>query len=112
MVKVALLVGVSKYQSGFKPLPSAIADIQAMQRVLQEKGQFEVTTLPNPDPQKMQLAIDRLFANRTSKDLLLFYFSGHGVKDYKRKFYLTTAETLKDKQRIIVPPTAIAASYL
>ena len=112
MVKVALLVGVSEYKSGFKPLPSAIADIQAMQRVLQEKGKFEVTTLPNPDPQKMQLAIDQLFANRTSEDLLLFYFSGHGVKDYKRKFYLTTTETLKDKQRIIVPPTAVAASYL
>ena len=38
MVKVALLVGVSQYKSGFQPLPSAIEDIQAMQRVLQEKG--------------------------------------------------------------------------
>ena len=112
MVKVALLVGVSEYKSGFKPLPSAIADIQAMQRVLQEKGEFEVTTLPNPGSQTMQLAIDQLFANRTSEDLVLFYFSGHGVKDYKRKFYLTTSATLKDKQRIIVPPTAVAASYL
>ncbi len=37
MVKVALLVGVSEYKSGFKPLLSAIADIQSMQRVLQEQ---------------------------------------------------------------------------
>lgn len=112
MVKVALLVGVSEYQPGFNSLPSAIKDIQAMEKVLEEKGEFEVTTLPNPERNAMELAIDQLFANRTSEDLVLFYFSGHGIKDCKRKFYLTTSETTKDKQRIIVPPTAVAASYL
>ncbi|MGL6341584.1 MAG: caspase, EACC1-associated type [Waterburya sp.] len=112
MIKVALLVGVSEYKPGFNSLPSAIQDIQAMKKVLEEKGEFEVTTLPNPEPQAMQLAIDQLFANRTSEDLVLFYFSGHGIKDYKRKFYLTTSETTKDQQRIIIPPTAVAASYL
>ena len=158
MVKVALLVGVSQYKSGFTPLPnvsstkpkkynfssldgsstslkpsffrkkiitpnselrtpnsglpSAVEDIKAMQRVLQEKGEFEVTTLANPKPYEMQSEIDRLFANRTKDDLVLFYFSGHGVKDYRRKFYLTTSETSKDTQRIVVPYTAVAASYL
>ncbi|PSB03386.1 caspase, EACC1-associated type [Merismopedia glauca] len=112
MAKVALLVGVSEYQSGFNPLPNAIEDINAMEKVLREKGDFEVTTLANPDPHVMQLAIDRLFANRTSEDLLLFYFSGHGIKDHRRKFYLTTSQTTKDKQRIIVPATAISTSYL
>jgi formylglycine-generating enzyme required for sulfatase activity/uncharacterized caspase-like protein len=112
VVKVALLIGVSEYKSEFKPLPSAIEDVKAMQRVLQEKGEFEVTTLPNPKRNAMELAIDQLFANRTSEDLVLFYFSGHGIKDYKRKFYLTSSETTKDKQRIITPPTAVAASYL
>ncbi len=42
MTKVALLIGVSEYESGLTPLPGALADIDALQRVLvdPERGDF------------------------------------------------------------------------
>lgn len=34
MAKVALLIGVSEYETGLNPLPVAVKDVEAMQRVL------------------------------------------------------------------------------
>ena len=115
MLKVALLVGVSEYQSGLQLLPSAIEDVRAMERVLRhpEMGGFdEVEVLPNPITQELRIAIYNLFAERSPEDLVLFYFSGHGVKDQNLNLYLTTPETTKSQRGLVVPPTAVAASYL
>lgn len=38
----------------------------------------------------MEDAIYNLFANHQKEDLLLFYFSGHGIKDDNRKLHLST----------------------
>ena len=35
MAKIALLIGVSEYEEGLAPLPSAVKDIKELQRVLQ-----------------------------------------------------------------------------
>ncbi|NER31099.1 MAG: sulfatase-modifying factor protein, partial [Symploca sp. SIO1C4] len=115
MAKVALLVGVSEYQSGLQALPSAAQDVVAMQRVLEhpEMGGFnEVKILPNPLTKELEIAIYDLFAERHSEDVILFYFSGHGVKDEHRNLYLTTPETRKSSKGIVVTPTAVTASYL
>lgn len=34
MAKVALLIGISEYEPGLNPLPNAVKDVEAMQRVL------------------------------------------------------------------------------
>ncbi len=84
MAKIALLIGVSEYQTGFTPLPGTQTDIRDMQRVLQhpQRGGFdEVTVLPNPDTNAMQLAIEKLLADRQRDDLVLLYFSGHGFRN-------------------------------
>ena len=115
MSKVALLVGVSKYQPGLPALPSVIEDVGAMERVLQhsEIGGFdEVKVLRDPSTQDLRIAIYSLFAERSPEDLVLFYFSGHGVKDQNRNLFLATPETIKNKKGLVVPPTAVAASYL
>ncbi len=115
MVKVALLIGVSEYQPGLQPLPSAIEDVRSMERVLKhpEMGGFDrVEVLTNPNTQAMRIAIYNLFAECSPEDLVLFYFSGHGVKDQNRNLYLTTLETTKNQKGLVVPPTAVAASYL
>jgi uncharacterized caspase-like protein len=44
----------------------------------------------------VEAAVYQLFANRKPEDLLLFYFSGHGVKDEAGKLYFTLPETLKE----------------
>ncbi|MGK7896714.1 MAG: caspase domain-containing protein [Xenococcus sp. (in: cyanobacteria)] len=116
MVKVALLVGVSEYE-GLDNLSSAVEDAQAMAEVLQDpdKGGFEpeqVKILTNPKTQELRTAIYDLFVERSRDDLVLFYFSGHGVKDQNRNLYLTSAETCKNTKGLVVTPTAVQASYL
>ncbi|WP_442947468.1 caspase family protein [Nostoc sp.] len=59
MAKVALLIGVSEYESGLTPLPAATKDVKAMERVLlhPEIGGFDdVTLLLNPQRQAMEEA--------------------------------------------------------
>ena len=115
MVKIGLLVGVSEYRSGFEPLASPVKDVEKMQEVLLnlEIGGFsDVKLLENPTRQQMEEAIFDLFADRQPDDLVLFYFSGHGIKDRDLNFYLATSDTRKNKNRILVTPTAVAASFL
>ena len=116
MAKVALLIGVSEYETGLNPLPGAVKDVEAMQRVLAhpEMGDFaqeNITVLKNPQRQAIEDAIYKLFDNRQKDDLLLFYFSGHGVKDESGKLYLSTCKTRKNNGKL-VKPSAVAASYL
>ncbi|MDJ0897646.1 MAG: caspase family protein [Xenococcus sp. MO_188.B8] len=115
MVKVALLIGISEYKLGLPILSSTVQDAQAMKEVLQhpEIGGFnDVKVLLNPNTQKLRIAIYDLFAERSPEDLVLFYFSGHGVKDQNRNLYLATPETCKSAKGLVVQPTAVAASYL
>lgn len=116
MGKLALLIGVSEYQPGLNPLPSAVKDVEAMRRVLihPEIGNFaevDITALKNPQRQEMEDAIYNLFAHRQKEDLLLFYFSGHGIKDDNGRLYLSTSTTRKQNDRLF-KPSAVAASVL
>jgi tetratricopeptide (TPR) repeat protein len=115
MAKIALVIGVSDYEPGLNPLPGAVRDVEAMRRVLQhrEVGGFdEVKTLSNPKPQEMQEAIETLFSSRTKDDLVLLFFSGHGVKDDNGKLYLATRATRKTTQGELIRATAVPASFV
>jgi uncharacterized caspase-like protein len=116
MAKVALLIGISEYQPGLNALPAAVQDVEAMRRVLvnPEMGGFvddDITVLKNPLPQEMRNAIEDLFSNRHKDDLLLFYFSGHGIKDERGKLYFSTRATTKNNG-LLRKASAVAASYL
>ncbi|MEH1928412.1 caspase, EACC1-associated type [Nostoc sp.] len=113
MAKVALLIGVSEYEPGLTPLPAATKDVEAMQRVLQnpEIGGFdEVKVLVNPRRQAMEEAIETLFDSRQRDDLVLLFFSGHGIKDESGKLYFSTCNTRKNLQGRLFETTAVAAS--
>jgi hypothetical protein len=117
MTKLALLIGVSEYGAGFTPLPSAVEDVDALYRVLvdSERGEFladNIKVLKNPDRQEMEDKIYWLFHDREADDLLLLYFSGHGIKDERNKFYLGTRITEKDDRGSLVPTSAVAATSL
>jgi uncharacterized caspase-like protein len=116
MSKVALLIGVSEYQSGLNSLPAAVQDVEAVRQVLvnPEMGDFadaDVTVLKNPQPDDIRYAIYELFSNRQKDDLLLFYFSGHGIKDDRGNLYFATRHTRKDNGKL-VKPSAVAARTL
>jgi formylglycine-generating enzyme required for sulfatase activity len=117
MTKFALLIGVSEYGLGLSPLPSPVEDVEALRRVLvnPERGDFlaqNINVLKNPDRQEMEGAIYALFDHRQKDDVLLFYFSGHGIKDERDKLYLGTRITEKNDRGSLVTPTAVAATYL
>ncbi|TRV49366.1 MAG: caspase [Microcystis panniformis Mp_MB_F_20051200_S9] len=115
MAKFALLIGVSEYSEGLRPISSAILDVEAMRRVLEhpDMGAFDqVTVLPNPDKGSMETAVEDLFANRQRDDLVLLYFSGHGLKDQNARFFLSTRETGRDQNGDFRRATALAASKL
>ncbi|MEH2362252.1 caspase family protein [Nostoc sp.] len=117
MAKVALLIGVSEYEPGLNPLPASVKDMQAIAKVLQnpEMGGFaeaDIQKLENPDPQKMQEAIETLFSDRRKDDLAIVYFSGHGIKDESGKLYLATRLTRKNTQGQLIKSTAVPASFI
>ncbi len=114
MAKVALLIGISEYEPGLAALPKAVNDVEAMQRVLSnpEMGGFapgDITVLRNPQRQEMEKEIYNLYANRQKDDLVLFYFSGHGVTVESGDFYFSTRETEKNQNKLL-PFTAVAAT--
>ena len=117
MAKVALLIGVSEYEPGLNPLPAAVKDIKAIQEVLLDPkiGGFtgsDITSLKNPDRQVMEEAIYNLFASRNRDDLLLLFFSGHGIKDDAGKLYLATRSTRKTLRGELISPTAVEARFV
>ncbi|MFB8790402.1 MAG: GUN4 domain-containing protein [Potamolinea sp.] len=115
MVKVALLIGVSQYGPGFNQLPAAVKDVEAMQRVLQhpDMGDFnQVITLIDPDPLEMGTTIENLFGSYGRDDLVLLFFSGHGVKDENGNLYLATRTTRKNDRGGLIRSTAMAARFI
>lgn len=114
MGRYALLIGISNYNNaGLNPLPSAVKDVDALQQVLlnPEIGGFadgDVTVLKDVEKGAIETAIYHLFKDRKNDDLLLFYFSGHGVTDDRRDFYFSGTSTSKDA----LPPTAVSSVYV
>jgi branched-chain amino acid transport system substrate-binding protein len=114
MRKIALLIAVSEYESGLNPLPATIKDVEAMQRVLQnpEIGGFEVECLLNPDPLQMQTAIENLFLGSQRDDIVLLYFSGHGIKHDNGKLYFATKSTRKHEQGELSRASTVSADFV
>lgn len=117
MAKLALLIGISDYQPGLNALPGAVQDIKAMQRVLQhsEMGDFadaDITVLENPQRQVMEEAIETLFSSRQKNDLVLLYFSGHGIKDEAGRLSLTNSQTRKNLKGELIQTTATTATLI
>jgi formylglycine-generating enzyme required for sulfatase activity len=113
MGRYALLIGISNYTKGLDLLPSAVKDVDALQQVLlnPEIGDFadgDVVVLKDAEKGAIETAIYHLFANRKPNDLLLLYFSGHGVTDDRRDFYFTGISTSKEA----LPPTAVSSVYV
>jgi hypothetical protein len=117
MAKVALLIGVSEYEHGLNPLPASVKDLDAVKEVLlhPDMGGFagsDIVLLKNPNRQEMEESIEELFANRHKDDLVLLFFSGHGIKDDAGRLYLGTRKTRKTPQGELVRSSAVAANFV
>ena len=117
MAKLALLIGVSEYEPGLNPLPAAVRDVEALQKVLLNPAiggfaESDVVLLKNPNRQTMEEAIETLFTGRSKDDLVLLFFSGHGLKDDANRLFLTTRGTRKTLQGDLIRSTAVQSSFI
>ncbi len=117
MKKLALLIGVSEYEYDLNPLPGALKDVDAIQRVLQhpDMGDFSpnnIKLLKNPQIPNMGMEIEKIFSNCQKHDLVLLYFSGHGIKDDNGNLYLASSQTCKHPNGQLITSSTVAASFI
>lgn len=72
----------------------------------------DVKLLANPDAQPMREAIEILFSDLQKDDLVLLYFSGHGIKDDSGNLYFATCDTRKNNKGELLTATAVQASFV
>jgi capsular exopolysaccharide synthesis family protein len=112
--KFALLIGCSQYDDAKIPgLKTPSADVLALEQVLKDKkiGGFEqVISSIDQEEKNVRIEIATFFAKKKSDDLLLFYFTGHGVLDDTGSLYFALKDTKSDID--VLPATAISASYI
>ena len=110
--KLALIIGNSQYEdAGLSRLAAPDVDVRTLAEILQSPGigAFdEVMPLLNEGLASVRKAIARFFDAKHRDDLLLLYFSGHGVRDEQGHLYLA----VRDTERAVLAGTAIEASYV
>ena len=110
--KYALLIGNNQYDDKrLQTLNASIRDVEALERVLKQSeicAFDEVKVLPNPSFKESMRELSLLFSDKTKDDLVLFYFSGHGVKDHVCHLFFAIQET----EWGLYDGTAIPASQL
>ena len=111
-MKYALIIGNNKYNDPkLAQLKTPAADSAALAKVLDDKtiGSFdEVTPLINQTETRIRRAISTFLTNKRPDDLVLLYFSGHGVLDDRGRLYLA----LRDTQVDLLKATSIPSSFV
>jgi formylglycine-generating enzyme required for sulfatase activity len=110
--KFALVIANTEYQdAGFAKLTAPGKDAEEFAQVLRdpELTAFDdVQVLINESEGKTRRAIARFFAKRKRDDLLLLYFSGHGIRSEQGQLFLAT----KDTDMSILEATGIPAEFI
>ncbi|MGQ0601444.1 MAG: caspase, EACC1-associated type [Anaerolineales bacterium] len=110
--KHALIIGNSHYEDPtLAKLKAPEADVRGLAALLNDTaiGQFEsVRAVIDESEAITRRAIANFFAQGKPNELLLLYFSGHGVLDDKGRLYLAA----KDTQRDLPQATAIPAAFI
>lgn len=111
-MKYALIIGNNKYDDPkLAQLKTPAADSQALAKVLDDKtiGSFdEVTPVINQTETMVRRIISSFLTNKKSDDLVLLYFSGHGILDDRGRLYLA----LRDTQVNLLKATSIPSSFV
>jgi caspase domain-containing protein len=75
----ALVIGVRKYTNGWRELPGAEKDVEAVSAVLRNQG-FQVKVALDPTSTQLNEALNTFVSDQglQERNRLLFYFAGHG----------------------------------
>jgi hypothetical protein len=109
--RAALVVAAYEFEDPrFQRLRSPARDVDALADVLADPaiGGFTVQSVVNQSNGVVQRELERFFSSRKPDDLLLVYFSCHGVKDSTGRLYFATSNTAFDLLR----STGVSASFV
>jgi hypothetical protein len=110
--RLALIIGNSQYSDDkLSKLKSPDTDVMVLKNVLENKklgGFDDVKFILNGSSIQVRREIYDFLSKKTQDDLLLLYFSGHGVLDENGKLFLAVGDT--DTQAL--RPTSIPARYI
>jgi formylglycine-generating enzyme required for sulfatase activity/uncharacterized caspase-like protein len=103
MRRHALLIGVSEFTDRrLKGLNAPINDVTKLQGILRDssRGRFDSVELsPNENYLEMRDRLSRFYHGRAPEDLLLLYYSGHGILGQGNRLFLATAGSDLDTPR-------------
>lgn len=112
MSRLALFVGNSRYDDAkLAQLKTPAADVRRLASAIRDPaigGFDEVVELIDETEAAIRRHISAFFDRRKSDDLLLCYFSGHGVRDDRGRLFLAARDTSLTQLKA----TAIPSSYL
>jgi hypothetical protein len=109
--RLALVVANASYHDeGLERLTSPAQDAAALTRVLGDPaiGGFEVSTVVDSTSGEVIEAVEGFLADVERSDLLLLYFSCHGLKDEYGRLYFATQNTRRNRLR----STAVSAAVV
>ena len=109
-VREALIIACSQYSDpSLDKLVAPAQDADALSMVLEnpDVGGYEAETLFNKQSYQISQAIEKFFSGRKRDDLLLLYFSGHGVKDEEGRLYFAAPDTDRKRLRTTAIPAAL-----
>ena len=110
--RLALIIGNSLYSdTTLARLQTPDVDVGALGEILLDSdlgGFDDVNVLLNMSSHVIRRSIASFFAKRARDDLLLLYFSGHGVLDDQGLLYLA----VRDTDSKLLRGTTISASFI
>ncbi|MEQ4303914.1 chaperonin GroEL [Plantactinospora sp. B6F1] len=109
--RYALLVAVGEYDDpSLDQLRAPEQDVERLAAVLEDPsvGNFTVRTLQDASDQEVRREIEDLLSDRVNDDLVLLYFSCHGIVDPFHRLYFAAANTVRTRPA----STAISRSFV
>jgi formylglycine-generating enzyme required for sulfatase activity len=109
--RLALIIANSEFNDPkLALLATPSRDAEALAQVLRDPaiGNFDVTLLVNKTLMEVRRKIARVYQCKRKDDLVLLYYSGHGIKDEHGDLYLA----VKDTEIEIVSATALGAAFV
>ncbi|MGC2571778.1 MAG: SIR2 family protein [Candidatus Nitrosopolaris sp.] len=110
--RLALVIAASKYNDpDLKKLNSPAQDAKTLGDILRDIkiGRFdEVKVLQDQPSYEIRGQIEEFFGDRSRDDLLLLYFSCHGIKDDEGQLHFATSDTYRKR----LHSTAVSAGWV